>query len=109
MNRAHKPLRAKNADGKQGKARRRMPARNLREMWAETGVAAEVDIAVRRFDQPTAPKRAIAIPRCAAGEMLRRGAMDAKSRSEFERLPPIEFIRLIESELLQAPAYAERA
>jgi hypothetical protein len=109
VHRAHEPFGAIRADGQEGETRRRKFFGEFVEVVAESGVAAEVDVSVRRFDQPTAPESAIAIPERVAGKMLGGGAVDAEVGGELAGVPPIEFVRAFVSEFSQAVGNAEGA
>ena len=67
----HEPFGLVGADGEQREAWGWEFLGDFAEMRAEAGVAAEINISVRRLDQPAAPECAVAIGERAAGEIHR--------------------------------------
>src|SRR5437868_4065109 len=59
-------------------------------MRSPSGVAREIEDAMRRLDHEATPEIRIAIRRAARGEMLRRHDVNPHAWRDLDRLPPIE-------------------
>lgn len=77
VNGTHEPLRLVRSDGEQREADVGKALVESREGAAETGVAGEIDVAMRGFQEPSTPQRAIAIEGRAGGKVLRLDAVQA--------------------------------